>query len=90
LIQAAWGAVRAKANYYCSQYCHLSGRLGAKKAIVAVAHSMLIAIYHILCHGTTYRELGANYFDERHKEARIRQHIRAIERLGPKVVVASA
>jgi transposase len=89
LIQAAWGAVRARANYYRSQYYHLRGRLGAKKAIVAVAHSMLIAIYHILRHGTTYRELGANYFDERHKEARIRQHVRAIERLGPKVILAS-
>lgn len=90
LVQAAWGAVRAKENYYRSQYYHLRGRLGAKKAIVAVAHSMLIAIYHILRHGTTYRELGANYFDERHKEARIRQHIRAIERLGSKVILASA
>jgi transposase len=90
LVQAAWGAVRAKQNYYRSQYYHLRGRLGAKKAIVAVAHSMLVAIYHILRHGTTYRDLGANYFDERHKEARIRQHVRAIQRLGSKVVIASA
>jgi transposase len=90
LVQAAWGAVRARSNYYRSQYYHLRGRLGAKKAIVAVAHSMLVATYHILGHGTTYRDLGANYFDERHKEARIRQHLRAIERLGSKVVLASS
>jgi transposase len=90
LIQAAWAAVRAKKNYYRSQYYHLRGRLGAKKAIVAVAHSLLVAIYHILRHGTTYRELGADYFDERHKEARIRQHVRAIQRLGSKVIIPSS
>ncbi len=90
LIQAAWAAVRAKKNYYRSQYYHLRGRLGAKKAIVAVAHSMLITVYHILRHGTVYRELGADYFDERHKEARIRQHVKALQRLGSKVIISSS
>lgn len=89
MIEAAWAAVRAKPNYFRSQYYHLK-HLGENKAIVAVAHSMLVTIYAILTTGNPYNDLGPNYFDERRKEAVIRQAVRRIERLGQRVTVAPA
>ena len=56
---------------------------------MAVAHSIVITVYHILRHGTVYRELGADYFDERHKIS-IRQHVKALQRLGSKVIISSS
>jgi transposase len=90
LIEAAWASIRAKPNYYRSQYYHLRSRLGPNKAIVAVAHSMLMTIYSILDTGNPYDDLGSNYFDERRTEAAIRQAVRRIERLGMRVTVEPA
>jgi transposase len=63
LIQAAWAAVRTKNTYYRAQFFRLRARRGPKKAIVAVAASMLTAIYYILRDGAEYRELGGQYFE---------------------------
>lgn len=63
LIQAAWAAVRTKNSYYRAQFLRLRARRGPKKAIVAVAASMLTAIYYILRDGVEYRELGGQYFE---------------------------
>jgi transposase len=90
LIEAAWAAVRSKDNYYRSQYYHLRPRLGPNKAIVAVAHSMLVTIHGILSTNNDYVDLGANYFDERRKEAAIRQYVRRIEKLGQRVTLTPA
>jgi hypothetical protein len=67
LVQAAWAAVKDNGSYLQAQYVRLKARRGPKKAIVAVAASMLAAIYHIVGTGTPYRDLGATYFDCRHK-----------------------
>jgi transposase len=63
LIQAAWAAVRTKNTYYRAQFLRLRARRGPKKAIVAVAASMLTAIYYILRDGVAYRELGGQHFE---------------------------
>jgi transposase len=63
LVQAAWAAVRTKNSYYRAQFLRLRARRGPKKAIVAVAASMLTAIYYILRDGVEYRELGGQYFE---------------------------
>jgi transposase len=62
LVQAAWAAVRTKDSYYRSQFLRLRARRGPKKAVVAVAASMLTAIYYILRDGVEYHELGGQYF----------------------------
>lgn len=63
LVQAAWAAVRKKDSYYRAQFFRLRTRRGPKKAIVAVAASMLTAIYYILRDGVEYHELGGQYFE---------------------------
>jgi transposase len=91
LVEAAWASVRCKKpNYFKSQYYHLKPRIGKHKAIIAVAHSMLVTIYHLLKTGKPYEELGGSYFDDRNKEAAIRQAVRRLERLGKHVVLLPA
>jgi transposase len=87
LVEAAWGAVRSHDSYLAALYHRLAARRGAKRAIVAVAHAILVIIYHLLRDGTTYYELGGNYFDERDREATVRRSVRRIERLGYKVTL---
>lgn len=74
LVQAAWTAVRKKDSYYRAQFLRLRARRGPKKAIVAVAASMLTAIYYILRDGTEYRELGPLHF-ERLDRAKVTQRL---------------
>jgi transposase len=67
LVQAAWAASRKKDGYLRAQFLHLKSRRGPKKAILAVAASMLTAAYHMLKHDVDYRDLGADHFDRRDK-----------------------
>jgi transposase len=78
LVQCAWSAVRKKDSYLHAQYHRIRARRGPKKAIVAVAASILTAIYHMLKDGTLYQDLGPNHFDHRAKE---RQKNRLLKRL---------
>ena len=87
LQETAWAAVRSKKSYYRALYHRLKGRRGAKKAIVAVQHAMIVALWHMLKHGVAHQDLGADYF-ERHHTARIRRHhVRRLEQLGYDVVL---
>ena len=70
LVQAAWAAVRVKDSYPQAQFLRLKTRRGPKKAILAVAASMLTATYHMLQRGVPYRELGATHFDRRDQAKR--------------------
>jgi hypothetical protein len=65
LVQCARAASRTKGSYYKAQFCRLRGKHGAKKAICAVAASMLTAIYPMLKNGTEHHDLGADHFDRR-------------------------
>jgi transposase len=78
LVQCAWAAARTKGSYLQAQFHRIRSRRGVKKAIVAVAASILTAIYHMLKHGTMYHDLGPNHFDRRTKE---RQKNRLVQRL---------
>ena len=87
LIEAAHGAARTKDTYLGAQARRLKPRLGWKKTMVAVGHSILVRAYYLLQRGTTYEELGADYFVERDREHLQRRHIRALERLGYRVTL---
>jgi transposase len=78
LVQCAWAAARTKDSYFNAQFHRIRARRGPKKAIVAVAASILTAIYHMLKDGTMYQDLGPNHFGARDKE---RQKNRLIKRL---------
>jgi transposase len=82
LVQIAWAASRKKQSYFQAQYRRLAPRRGNKRAIVAVAHSILTDIYHMLKEDTSYRELGGDHFD-RLQHDRIRQyHVKRLQQLG--------
>lgn len=87
LVRAAWGAVRNKNNYFHAQFCRLATRLGKKKAIVAVAHSLLVAIYHMLRDHSDYQDLGADYFEKTDQLRIICKAVDRIEHFGYKVVL---
>lgn len=82
LVQAAWAAARAKNTYLQAQFLRLKGRRGAKKAVLAVAASMLTAAYHMLKDGVDYRDLGADHFDRRDKVKLANRMIRRLQDLG--------
>ncbi len=90
LVEAAWGATRTKGTYLAAQYHRLAARRGAKRAIMAVAHSILIIVYSLLRNGEEYRELGGNYFDERNRAATVRKAVHRIESLGYQVELQPA
>lgn len=85
LVQAAYAAGRSKNTYLAAQYHRLAGRRGAKKAALAVAHSILVIIYHILRDQRTYQDLGGNYFDERDRQAVQKLLVKRLERMGYQV-----
>jgi transposase len=78
LVQCAWAATRTKGSYLQAQFYRIRARRGPKKAILAVAASILTAIYHMLKDGTLYQDLGPNYLNPHNKE---RQKNRLIKRL---------
>jgi transposase len=82
LVQCAWAAARKKDSYYKAQFNRLRGKHGAKKAICAVAASMLTAVYHMLKDGTEHHDLGANHFDHRSTEIKARRLVAQIAKLG--------
>jgi len=90
LVEAAWGAARTRGTYLSAQYHRLAARRGAKRAILAVAHTILVTLYHLLRDGTTYQDLGGNYFDQRNPQAILRRSVRRIEALGYKVILEAA
>lgn len=87
LVQAAWAASHTKDTYLAAQYRRLVGRRGKKRALVAVGHSILVILYHLLKDGTPYSELGGNYFDRLQPERLTRYHVRRLEQLGHKVTL---
>lgn len=83
LIESAQAAARTKGTYLASQYARIKGRHGHNKAIVAVAHSILVIAYHILQRREPYNELGGDYFVERQqKDAYQRRLVKQLERMG--------
>jgi transposase len=85
LVTAAWAAVRVKSSYLQAQFLRLRARRGAKKAILAVAASMLNAAWHMLKDRVEYKDLGADHFARRDRSKAIRRLVRRLNDLGCKV-----
>jgi transposase len=85
LVEAAQAAARTKDTYLAAQYRRLASRRGAKRAAVAVAHSLLVLVYALLTQQQAYHELGGQYFDERDRQAVQRRLVRRLEALGSAV-----
>jgi transposase len=90
LVTAAWAAVHKKDTYLNAQFLRIKSRRGAKKAILAVAASMLTAAYHILRHGVPYRDLGPLHFDRTDQAKTIHRLVRKLTQLGLRVEVHAA
>lgn len=88
LGEAAWAASRTKDTYFRAQYRRLAARRGKKRAIVAVGHTLLVVIYHLLKYNVNYRELGVNHFDTREPERLRRYLVKRLQSLGYKVTIA--
>ena len=89
LVLCAHSAVKNRESYFYAQYIRISAHRGKKRAIVAVAHSMLIAIYHILKCGYPFRDLGADYYNQFNRERKINAYLKKLKTLGWEPSVAA-
>lgn len=82
LSQAAWAASRKKDSYFQAQFRRLAGRRGKKRALIGVARSLLVVIYHILKEKTPFKDLGGDYFDRLNSRRLVPYLVKRIENLG--------
>jgi transposase len=82
MTQAAWAASRTKDTYLKARYHRLAARRGQKRAIVAIAHSLLVMAWHMLTRRQPYQELGGDYYDQRKKETKVTYLTQQLARLG--------
>jgi transposase len=85
LVQAAHSASHQKQSYLGEQYRRIAKRRGAKRAAVAVAHSILVIMYHLLRNQTTYQEKGEAFFEEQERQGAEKRLVRQLSRLGYRV-----
>ena len=82
LVLCAHSAVKNKASYFYAQYTRISAHRGKKRALVAVAHSILIAIFHILKFGYSFHDLGSEYYNQFNRERKITAYLKKLKALG--------
>jgi len=87
LVQAAWAASQQKGTYLATPYQRVGKRMGKKKALVAVGHSILVIASHVVQTRTTYQDLGGDSFERRNVATQRKRGIRQLESLGVKVTV---
>ena len=90
LVTCAHSAVRNKSSYFYAQFMRISAHRGKKRAYVAVAHSMIVAIYHILKDGVVFKDLGADYYNQFNKERKINAYLKKLKALGWEAPVVAA
>jgi transposase len=90
LIEAVLGAIRTKGCRLAARYRRIMRHRGHTKAVVAVAHTILVSIYHMLTHHEPYQEVGAAYPDQRDREQATRRYVKQLECLGHRVVLEPA
>ena len=88
LTEAAWAASHLKNSYLSAQYRRLAARRGKKRALLAVAHSLLVIMYHVLKQKVEYRDLGRDYFDRLEPERLRRYLVKRLRGLGYEVTLA--
>ena len=89
LIVCAHSAVKDRTSFFHAKFKRISAHRGSKRAYVAVAHSMLIAIYHILKDGVKYKDLGSDYYNKFNTEKKISYHLKKLKALGWKEPAAA-
>jgi hypothetical protein len=87
LEEAAMAAIRVRDGYLAAQYRRLKPRRGHKRALGAVKHSLICAIWHMLSTGETYRDLGGDYFTNRDPQRQTKRLVAQLERLGHHVTL---
>lgn len=88
LVETAWAASHTKNTYLSAQYHRIAARRGKKRALMAVAHSILVIVYHLLNERTEYRELGDDFFDKLNADRLIRHYTKRLETLGCTVTLS--
>jgi transposase len=88
LVQVAWAISHSKDTYLSAFYHRMARRRGKPKAIIALAHKVLVIIYHILRTKKPSTDLGADYLDQRDRSRIERHHISRLEQLGYTVTLA--
>ena len=90
LVEIAWAAIKVKGSYYRDKFYRLRARRGAKRAIIAIAHRILKAVYAIIKHGERYRELGEEYLAQRNEELQVFRLKKMADRYGFELVAKAA
>ena len=85
LVEVAWAASRKKGSYFRTQYKRLSARRGKKRALVAVGHSILTIVYHVMKYKIAYEELGEDFFDKLNGDRLRKHYTKRLESLGYQV-----
>lgn len=78
----AWAASRTKNTFYNARFHRLAARRGKKRAAIAVAHSILKSVYHVLKDDVSYHELGAEYLNSRIEDKRKKYLKKELEKMG--------
>lgn len=87
IVECARAAIRNKESYYYARYQRIAARRGGKRALIAVAHSMLLAIYHILKDLQPYQDLGCHFYTSINEEKIRKKNIKSLENLGYQVIL---
>lgn len=82
MVQIAWAATRKKGSYAQALYRRLAGRRGKKRAIIAVARTLLASFWYMLSRGEPYKDLGSAYFDKRRKDVKVNVLTKQLKKLG--------
>lgn len=82
LVECAHSAIRHKNSYFYAKYCKIAARRGGKRALVAVAHSMIVAIYHILKNKEHFVDLGSDYFNTINAQKIYNRNLHSLMNLG--------
>jgi transposase len=88
LMEAAWAASHVKNSYLRAQYRRLAPRRGKNRALIAVGHSLLVIVYHVLKYNVEYRDLGSDYFDRLEPERLKRYLVKRLQKLGYEVALS--
>lgn len=88
LTEAAWAATRTKNTFYSARYHRLAARRGKKRALIAVGHSILKSVWHVLKDTCEYKELGAEYLTQKVEQKRKNYLKKELEALGYKVKIS--
>jgi len=91
LLEAAWTVSHSRRQtFFTARHRRIAARRGNKRAAIASAHSLLVAIYHMLRDGTVFQDLGPTHFEKLNREAVTRRSLRRLEQLGYRVTLEEA